>query len=161
MLIAMAALAREVLDVQVYPDLRESPNGPLDQPYDAAGWTLPLQMGVDVATAGAPLSAEARGAMKALGPAFDVLVTGEPRLLLGRDRVDVVGAAQARDADVALGRASQERQHEVAGPVVAGVVDDVVERLHPLGRLVGVDVDVLGGESASEQRIAVTSWGHG
>ena len=32
-----AALARELLDLQVYPDVRESPNGPLDQPYDAAG----------------------------------------------------------------------------------------------------------------------------
>ena len=43
-----AALAREVLDVQKYPEIRESPNGPLDQPYDAAGWTLPLAMGVKV-----------------------------------------------------------------------------------------------------------------
>ena len=41
-----AALAREVLDVQKYPEIRESPNGPLDTPYDAAGWTLPLSMGV-------------------------------------------------------------------------------------------------------------------
>ena len=40
-----AALAREVLDVQKYPDLREFPGGPLEQPYDAAGWTLPLAMG--------------------------------------------------------------------------------------------------------------------
>ena len=45
-----AALAREVLDVQKYPEIRESPNGPLDQPYDAAGWTLPLAMGVRVVT---------------------------------------------------------------------------------------------------------------
>ena len=40
-----AALAREVLDVQKYPDIRESPGGPLDTPYDAAGWTLPLADG--------------------------------------------------------------------------------------------------------------------
>ena len=34
--------------MQHYPDLRESPDGPLEQPYDAAGWTLPFQMGVAV-----------------------------------------------------------------------------------------------------------------
>jgi hypothetical protein len=31
---------------QVYPN-RINPNGEPDQPYDVAGWTLPLQMGVD------------------------------------------------------------------------------------------------------------------
>ncbi len=46
-----AALAREVLEVQDYPEIRASPDGPLDQPYDAAGWTLPLAMGVDMMTA--------------------------------------------------------------------------------------------------------------
>ncbi|WP_220473384.1 M14 family metallopeptidase [Flagellimonas lutimaris] len=50
-----AEMARQVLDVQVYPDLRESPDGPLEQPYDAAGWTLPFQMEVDVITGTLPL----------------------------------------------------------------------------------------------------------
>ena len=40
------ALAREVLDLQIYPDLREFDGGPPEQPYDAAGWTLPMTMGV-------------------------------------------------------------------------------------------------------------------
>ncbi len=44
-------MAREVLDVQHYPDLRQFPGGPPERPYDAAGWTLPLQMGLTVVPA--------------------------------------------------------------------------------------------------------------
>ena len=47
-----AELVRQVLGVQTYPDLREFPDGPLEQPYDAAGWTLSYQMGVHVVAAG-------------------------------------------------------------------------------------------------------------
>lgn len=62
-----AALAREVLDVQVYPDLRESPNGPLEQPYDAAGWTLPFTFGVKMAVAKTPIGDDVRKSLKELG----------------------------------------------------------------------------------------------
>ena len=60
-------MAREVLDVQKYPDLRSSPGGPPERPYDAAGWSLPLQMGVRVVAATTPLTAEARGKLAAVG----------------------------------------------------------------------------------------------
>jgi hypothetical protein len=53
-----AELVRQLFDVQVYPDLREYPDGPPEQPYDAAGWTLPYQMDVHVIAALSPLSAE-------------------------------------------------------------------------------------------------------
>ncbi len=73
-----AALAREVLDPQKYPEIRESPGGPLDTPYDAAGWTLPMQMGVRTITVTTPLSADARARMKMLGPAEDPRVRPAP-----------------------------------------------------------------------------------
>lgn len=47
---------RQLFAVQDYPDLREYPDGPPDQPYDVSGWTLPLQMGVRVIEATTPLS---------------------------------------------------------------------------------------------------------
>jgi hypothetical protein len=64
-----AAVAREVLDVQKYPEIRESPGGPLDRPYDAAGWTLPLSMGVKVVTANSPIPDDVRAKMRPLSPA--------------------------------------------------------------------------------------------
>jgi len=62
-----AAMAREVLDVQTYPDLRQYPGGPPERPYDAAGWSLPLQMGVRVITAASPLPDDVRRKMKTIG----------------------------------------------------------------------------------------------
>jgi hypothetical protein len=73
-----AAMAREVLDVQRYPDLRQYPGGPPERPYDAAGWTLPMQMGLEVVAAAAPLTADARAKMKLLGPMPDVKVKPSP-----------------------------------------------------------------------------------
>ncbi len=59
-----AEVARQVLGVQSYPELREFPEGPLEQPYDAAGWTLPFQFDVRVIAASMPLSQEIRDAME-------------------------------------------------------------------------------------------------
>ncbi|MEO8681318.1 MAG: M14 family zinc carboxypeptidase [Vicinamibacterales bacterium] len=71
-----AESARQILDVQKYPDLRESPDGPLEQPYDAAGWTLQYQMGVKVVPAMTAVAAEARTRMKRLGS--DLSLTAAP-----------------------------------------------------------------------------------
>jgi hypothetical protein len=60
--------------VQRYPDLRQYPGGPPERPYDAAGWTLPLQMGVRVVAAANPLEESAHAKMKRLGPAVDFKV---------------------------------------------------------------------------------------
>ena len=59
-----AELVRQVLEPQRYPDLREYPEGPPEQPYDAAGWTLPYQMDVRVIASSAPLGEDARAAMR-------------------------------------------------------------------------------------------------
>ena len=76
-------------------------------------------------------------------PALDLLVTGEPGLALGRDRVDVVGAAQRRDAHLLLAGALEQPQHHVARALAAALLDQLVEGLDPLAGLLGVDVGKL------------------
>jgi len=57
-------LVKELFEAQQYPDLRESPSSPPKLPYDVTGWTLPMQMGVQVAPVLEPVSAEQRAALK-------------------------------------------------------------------------------------------------
>jgi hypothetical protein len=74
-----AAVAREVLDVQKYPEVRPGgPGTPLDQPYDAAGWTLPMTMNVKVVAAAQPIAADVRAKMKVVGSPLDFKVKPTP-----------------------------------------------------------------------------------
>lgn len=54
-----AGLVQELFERQKYPDAFLNDDGtPLKLPYDATGWTLPLQMGVDAQVVTAPLPAD-------------------------------------------------------------------------------------------------------
>ena len=44
-----------MMEKQTYPDIKHMVNGPIIEPYDACGWTLPLQMGVKAVGIDSPL----------------------------------------------------------------------------------------------------------
>jgi hypothetical protein len=48
----------DLLEPQQYPELRSGESGPTKRPYDLAGWTLPLQMGVQVERLDSPLPSD-------------------------------------------------------------------------------------------------------
>ncbi len=58
-----ANFVRQLFAIQDYPDLRQFPEGPPDQPYDVSGWTLQYQMDVDVVEGATPLDDTLRAAM--------------------------------------------------------------------------------------------------
>jgi hypothetical protein len=56
-------LVKELFEPQEWPDLRTTPNGPPQRPYDVAGWTLPMQMGVEVTAVTTPVPAQQRNTL--------------------------------------------------------------------------------------------------
>ena len=86
---------------------------------------------------------------------FDVLVAGEPRLQLGRDGVDVVGRRQRGDGHPLLAGPLQQPQHQVARPRRPRALQQFVEGLQPLRRLLGIDVGQIGRHALADHPNAV------
>jgi hypothetical protein len=59
-------LVKELFEAQQYPELRESPNGAPIRPYDVAGWTLPMQMDVQVDAVTEPVGPAQLGHLRKL-----------------------------------------------------------------------------------------------
>ncbi|HER42832.1 MAG TPA: hypothetical protein ENO08_00030 [Candidatus Eisenbacteria bacterium] len=54
------AYAKDLLEVQEYPDIRASEKEDFVRPYDVTGWTLPMQMGIACEEIDEPFEAELR-----------------------------------------------------------------------------------------------------
>ena len=88
--------------------------------------------------------------MIAADPALDVLVAGEPGLLLGGDRVHVRRGDARRGADGQLPGSADEAGHQVLGAGPAALVDHRPEGVEPLLGLLRVDVGELVGEPVDD-----------
>ena len=74
--------------------------------------------------------------------ALELLVTGERRLVLGRDRVDVVRRRHHRNSEVQILRPLEQAEHDVATAATALLLDEGVEGLLPFGGFLRVRVSV-------------------
>src|SRR5205814_2255948 len=75
-------------------------------------------------------------------PPLHVLVAGEPRLVLGRDRVDIRRRDGGREAHLGRPGPLQQLHEQEAGPGPAPGLDDGVERVEAL-RAVETPVEVV------------------
>ncbi len=151
---AFRAYAEDLLEAQSYPDRRRTPDGPPDPPYDLAGWTLPMQMGVDVERVPGvpdvpvePLSGPARAPAGAVSgdPGFGYAISHRPNAaVLAQNRLLAAGA------EVAWARESfrdGDREHE-AGTLVVRRSDAAEASVEGIASELGLDV--IGLESAPE-----------
>jgi hypothetical protein len=125
-----AGLVKELFEAQIYPELRQSPNGPPIKPYDVSGWTLPMQMGVDADAVLLPVSAEQRANLKAIEqltpPAGRVEGAGPVYLISHRMNNSFKALNEALAAGAQAGFASKtgEAGVEAGTIVVSGISHD-------------------------------------
>ncbi len=104
------AHVKDLLEPQRYPDRREYPGGPPVPPYDVAGWTLGLQMGVAVATIDTMVAA-AREPVDTVVPLPGRVFGAGPQLVLGN-------RANAESGAIAAALAAGARVWLAAQPLV-------------------------------------------
>ncbi|MCU1261468.1 MAG: hypothetical protein JWO80_4353, partial [Bryobacterales bacterium] len=121
-------LVKELFEAQHYPDLRTAPNGPPIRPYDVAGWTLPMQMGVEVDAVLQPVAADQRTALRHLEvvtpPAGSVQGTGAAYTLSHKPNASfaAVNDVLAQGGKVAF-------QHSDGSAVITGLTREQLSRV--------------------------------
>ena len=81
---------KDLMERQEYPDRSLYPGGPPEAPYDVAGWTLPIQMGVRTVAVASPFTADLER--------LDAIP--DPRERLARDTTAALVCPNTRNADV-------------------------------------------------------------
>lgn len=144
------AHAKDLLEIQEYPELRQHPNGPPIPPYDLSGWTLPLQMGVVAIGVGEPFpidglhrvdsiavppgTVSGRGSVVALDPRLNTTHHTIHEVLSREGR----GTVTFTDALLQVEGATWP----VGAPVISGL-PDLTERLAVWAGEWGVNINIL------------------
>ncbi|KPK59976.1 MAG: hypothetical protein AMS21_09655, partial [Gemmatimonas sp. SG8_38_2] len=149
------AHAKDLLERQHFPDRRLYPGGPPRTPYDATGWTLPLQMGVQAVEVQAKFEADLRpitsavrpqpGVVSGTGPAFLVsYATDAANLAINRTLTSDGQVALLAEPLQAGGRLWPEGTALLRGAGVGGILSD-------LAMSHGLSADSFSGEARGFQ----------
>jgi hypothetical protein len=109
------AYAKTLLERQDYPARRTVPGRPIERPYDVAGWTLPLQMGVETVTVERPFYFDREAVAKATPPPVTADTRGAALVL----------PPEINDTFIAVNRIVKDggAVMRVVAPVKAGTAD--------------------------------------
>jgi hypothetical protein len=146
---AFRAHLMDLMEPQVYPERRLYPGGPPEPPYDLAGWTLPIQMGVEVVRVEEPFRASAREVTDRVGmPPGSVAGRGGYGWLLSpRSNHGVLAVNRLLAEGIPVSRASAAwsesgTRHE-AGTWVIGAGSGAEDRMRELALELGLDFQAV------------------
>ncbi len=135
----------DLMDKQVYPDMRQYPGGPPDPPYDMTGWTLPIQMDVAVDRINEPFRARgletvdmaspAPGTVKGNGGYGWVLSHASNASAIAVNRLLKAGESVAW----AGGAFQADGQQFAVGDIVVKAGSGTADRVRSIARSLGLD----------------------
>ncbi|MBI1722954.1 MAG: peptidase M14 [Gemmatimonadetes bacterium] len=96
------AHVKDLLERQVYPDRRAFRGGPPIPPYDVAGWTLPLQMGVEATAVDSALNADLERVDTVTVTPGSIVGRGDVVLLRNRSTAEIIATWRALRAGGAV-----------------------------------------------------------
>jgi hypothetical protein len=141
------AFAKDLLEKQNYPVQRASPDGPIERPYDVAGWTLPLQMGVEAVEVAKTFDAKLEKPSRVDIPA------GKFEPAQGTAIAYEISHTSNNSAIAAnrLLKAGARVSWTPPGGIVARSREDLEPRLREWSRTLGIDVKALSFLPASQR----------
>lgn len=128
------AFAKDLLEKQKYPVTRTAA-GAVERPYDVAGWTLPLQMGVDAVEVAAKFDAKLEPATSIPVPAGKFETAGTP--IAWEIGHETNNAALVTNR---LLKAGAVVSWAPSGAIIARSREDLRPRLEQWSRQLGIDV---------------------
>ncbi|HEX5167071.1 MAG TPA: hypothetical protein VFV93_16810, partial [Thermomicrobiales bacterium] len=131
---------KTLLELQEYPNLRRWPDGPPSPPYDIAGHTLPLQMGVRAVQVDEPFEAELTRT-EIQRPAGSVEGAGRfGWAISSRTNWSLLAANRLQKGGFTIQRLTAEHGQLPAGTFVLPAQDGLDEAIRSVASDVGVDV---------------------
>jgi hypothetical protein len=100
----------DLFELQHFPKMERYPGGPVEKPYDVAGWTLPLQMGVQVNRVEKPIEGSL-SAITTMAPEFPATACSAP----GSGRYVSLPASDTRSYRLVADALTSGRAVRVAG----------------------------------------------
>jgi hypothetical protein len=131
---------KTLLEVQEYPNLRRWPDGPPSPPYDIAGHTLPLQMGVRAIQVDTSFEAELKVA-EVMRPKGRLDGTGRLGWAIPpRSNWSLLAVTRLMSSDFSVHRLAEEHGNLPAGSFVLPQQDGLDAVMRTVAEEVGVDV---------------------
>ena len=138
-----------LMEPQRYPEREKYPGGPPETPYDLAGWTLPIQMGVEVARIEQPFQARTED-VAGLAMLEEGSVAGDATagyVLSPRSNGAVRGVNMLLSAGVGVSVAKEEfttaGRTQSRGTFIVQASDGVSDAVADVARELGLDFDAL------------------